>query len=385
MYKNKTGLFIYSLVFLSEFSFFFALPILAQQSSFSASQVGFAFSLAIVIESVVMISMAGFLHSKSRSNVLSISLILRSIAYLFLVAIDTIMSWYLFFAILAISKSLSKPILREVLINTVAEKDIKISMNYYSFFQNFAIVIAPIVAVVSIQVSIEKYFFFSISFINFVCVYFSYKLVYSTASKNNNDVKQYNNPFKYIGLLSKDKTILLLMVSIFFTVFLMQIFITVTTLLPRTRSDFSEYVSLFFTIVGVTICVWQGIIAKHIKFNDNTMLLLLTILGGILSLLFMGNLFVAILALIAYSIFESILVPHIYYNASIVKAIIPQNVLFSFILVSGNIGGALGAYLTGIIIDFAEWNITLVLTIMIAISVILSILPIYRIKKGENI
>ncbi|WP_273760758.1 hypothetical protein [Bartonella sp. ML70XJBT.G] len=161
----------------------------------------------------------------------------------------------------------------------------------------------------------------------------------------------------------------------------MGIFITTTTLLSKFDSNLAPYSGIFFSIVGISICIWQGVINKHLTLSDKATFYLLCFMGGFSSFFLMGGIFTSVTALIAYSIYESVMVPEIYYQAGKTTTSLSSSVLFSYILVVSNIGQAIGSWTSGWIISHFNNHIAVLFGMIVGISAFASCLCLMQTKK----
>ncbi|MDC9580526.1 MFS transporter [Xenorhabdus sp. PR6a] len=151
MNNIKTTYFVYVAVFLSEFSFFFSLPLLGKSPDLSASSVAACLAGAIILESILMLVTTGYLERISRRKLIFSSLALRSIAFLAILLSLSLYSWILFFVLISVSKSISKPFLREILAGNLSGESLKKAMNTFSLFQNSAVFVAPSLAAIALN------------------------------------------------------------------------------------------------------------------------------------------------------------------------------------------------------------------------------------------
>lgn len=163
-----------------------------------------------------------------------------------------------------------------------------------------------------------------------------------------------------------------ILMASFFCFLIMGVFITSTTLLGKINPEFSNYSGLFFSVVGATICLWQGGATKLSFIRDKWASHLIVAGGVIASLYLTGSLYIAIAALIAYSIYESVIIPEIYVVATGIHSAIPSGVLFSYIVVMSNIGSAFGSWITGLAITYLNDYVPMLIFIAVFLSSIFS-------------
>ncbi|USP02123.1 hypothetical protein [Bartonella taylorii] len=148
----------------------------------------------------------------------------------------------------------------------------------------------------------------------------------------------------------------------------MGIFITTTTLLSKFDRTLAPYSGIFFSIIGTSICIWQGVINKHLTISDKATFYLLCFMGDFSSFFLMGGVFTAVTTLIAYSVYESVIAPEIYYQAEKTTASLSSNVLFSYILVVSNIGQAISSWISGGIVSHFNSHIALLFGMIVGAS-----------------
>ncbi|WP_208442310.1 MFS transporter [Bartonella raoultii] len=384
MGKNKIIFFIYSAVFLSEFSFFFVLPILGSSSLITAANVAFYLAGSVILESILMVTTTGLLERFSRKLLMATAFILRSTAFLCIILSTTPSAWLIFFTLMAFSKAISKPFLREILSKHLNGNALKRALTLYSFFQNAAVVIAPLVATIAIKYNASAFLMAFFAIISLYLCVLSIQIVYHYPHKKSSVEK---NKKTNTSLLSSLKTIrynhsiIYLLVTAFLCAFLMGIFITTTTLLNKFDSNLAPYSGIFFSIVGISICIWQGIINKHLSLSDKTTFYLLWLMGSFASFFLMGGVLTAVTALIAYSIYESVMIPEIYYQAGKTTASLSASILFSYILVISNIGQATGSWTSGWIISYCNNHIAFIFCMIVGVSAFTSCLCLMQTKK----
>ncbi|WP_139413599.1 MFS transporter [Bartonella mastomydis] len=384
MGKNKITFFIYSAVFLSEFSYFFVLPLLGNSSLITAANVAFYLAGSVILESILMVTTTGLLERFSRKLLMATTFILRSSAFLCVILSTTASAWLVFFTLTAFSKAISKPFLREILSEHLNGSALKRALTLYSFFQNAAVVIAPLVAMIAIKYNASVFFMACFAIIGLYLCVLSIQIVYHYPHKKASVEKNKKTNASLLSSLKKithNHAIVYLLVTAFLCTFIMGIFITTTTLLSKFDSNLAPYSGIFFSIVGISICIWQGIINKHLSLSDKSTFYLLWLMGSFASFFLMGGIFTAVTALIAYSIYESIMIPEIYYQANKTTASLSASVLFSYILVVSNIGQATGSWASGWIISYCNNYIDFIFCMIIVASSFFSCLCLMQTKK----
>ncbi|WP_375676553.1 MULTISPECIES: MFS transporter [unclassified Bartonella] len=302
MGKNKITFFIYSTVFLSEFSFFFVLPLLGNSSLITAANVAFYLAGSVILESILMVTTTGLLERFSRKLLMASAFILRSSAFVCIILSLTPSAWLIFFTLMAFSKAVSKPFLREILSEHLNENALKRALTLYSFFQNAAVVIAPLVATSAIKYNASTFLMAFFALIGLYLCVLSIQIVYHYPHKTLSLEK---NKKTKKALLSSLKTIIhnrsiaYLLVTALLCAFLMGIFITTTTLLSKFDRNLAPYSGIFFSIVGISICIWQGVINKHLTLSDKATFYLLCFMGSFAAFFLIGGVFTAVIALIA--------------------------------------------------------------------------------------
>ncbi|WP_406604119.1 MFS transporter [Bartonella gliris] len=384
MSKNKIPFFIYSAVFLSEFSFFFVLPLLGNSSLITAANIAFYLAGSVILESILMITATGLLERFSRKLLMATAFILRSTAFLCIILSLMPSAWLIFFTLMAFSKAISKPFLREILSEHLNGSALKRALTLYSFFQNAAVVIAPLVATSAIKYNASAFLMAFFALIGLYFCFLSLKIVYHYPHKKSllEKGKKIKKPFfSSLKTIIHNRSLAYLLVTAFLCAFLMGIFITTTTLLSKFDSTLAPYSGIFFSIVGISICIWQGVINKHLTLSDKATVCLLCFMGSFSSLFLIDGVFIAVSALIAYSVYESVMVPEIYYQAGKTTTSLSSSVLFSYILVISNIGQAAGSWTSGWIISHFNNHIAFTFCMIVGVSVLASCLCLIQTKK----
>ncbi|MGM3175482.1 MFS transporter [Dickeya lacustris] len=352
MNNFKVSYFIYLAVFFAEFSFFFSLPLLGISPEISAASVGVCLAGAIILESVLMFAIAGYLEHLPRKLLIFSSLLLRAIAFLSLYISLSLISWLLFFLFLSISKAISKPFFREVLTESLPREHVKKAMNVFSLFQNTAVFVAPSLASFSDKYNFMNEIILTVILCSVIMAIFALNITYPPLASNKKPVSR--SPL--VGLFyafrgNMAKAVQSILLASFFCFVIMGVFITSTTLIGKVIPDLKEYSGVFFSIVGITICLWQAIFSKFKPLNDYWISNIIIICGALSSIYLLGSLYTAVIALIAYSIYESIVIPEIYVTASGINSDIPSGVMFSYIVILSNAGSAFGSWITGLAIE----------------------------------
>ncbi|WP_375639770.1 MFS transporter [Bartonella sp. MM55XZML] len=184
MGKNKITFFIYSTVFLSEFSFFFVLHLLGNSSLITAANVAFYLAGSVILESILMVTITGLLERFSRKLLMATAFILRSSAFVCIILSLTPSAWLIFFTLMAFSKAISKPFLREILSEHLNKNALKRALTLYSFFQNAAVVIAPLVATSAIKYNASTFLMFFLHSLVCIFVFYPFKLFIITHIKH---------------------------------------------------------------------------------------------------------------------------------------------------------------------------------------------------------
>ncbi|WP_273724454.1 hypothetical protein [Bartonella sp. AU18XJBT] len=104
-------------------------------------------------------------------------------------------------------------------------------------------------------------------------------------------------------------------------------------------------------------------------------------MGSFAAFFLMGGAFTAMTALIAYSVYESVMIPEIYYQAEKTTASLSASVLFSYILVISNIGQAIGSWTSGWIISYFNNHIALLFCMIVGVSAFVFCLCLMQTKK----
>ncbi|WP_273789631.1 MFS transporter [Bartonella sp. ML70XJBT] len=388
MCKNKITFFIYSAVFLSEFSFFFVLPLLGNSSLITAANVAFYLAGSVILESILMVTTTGLLERFSRKLLMATAFILRSTAFVCVILSLMPSAWFIFFTLMAFSKAISKPFLREILSEHLNGSALKRALTLYSFFQNAAVVIAPLVATSAIKYNASAFLMVFFALIGLYLCVLSLKIVYHYPHKTSflEKDKKTKKPFlSSLKTIIHNRSIAYLLITALLCALLMGIFITTTTLLSKFDSNLAPYSGIFFSIVGISICIWQGVINKHLTLSDKATFYLLCFMGGFSSFFLMGGIFTAVTALIAYSIYESVMVPEIYYQAGKTTTSLSSSVLFSYILVVSNIGQAIGSWTSGWIISHFNNHIAVLFGMIVGICAFASCLCLMQTKKNRDL
>lgn len=372
MHANKTKYFIFLTVFLAEFSFFFALPLLGSTPGISASSMSTCLAGAVILESLLMLTTTGYLERFSRRKLICASLLLRSAAFMTIFLELSLPAWLLFFFFIAVSKSISKPFLREVLAETLSGPYLKKALYTFSLCQNSAVFVAPMLAVAAMKFSFIETVLLTLIFLGGVMAVAALPLIYifpSTKALTGSPLAGMRAAFQ--GVMS-NTCIQRILLSSFFCFLIMGVFITATMLLDKIIPDMGMYSGLFFSVVGVTICLWQGIVVKLTSLSDRYSSQLIMIGGALSSTYLLGSVYVAVAALIAYSIYESVIIPELYFKASYIPSDIPASVLFSYILIMSNAGEAFGSWLIGFAITHMADHVPLFIFITVLSSAFIS-------------
>ncbi|EBP9658537.1 MFS transporter [Salmonella enterica subsp. enterica] len=384
MHANKTILFIFLTVFLAEFSFFFALPLLGNSPELSASGVAACLAGAVVLESLLMLTATGYLGCFSRRKLIFISLLLRSAAFITIYLTLSLSGWLLFFLLIAVSKSVSKPFLREVLAETLDGPQLKKALNTFSLCQNSAVFVAPMLAVAAMKFAFIDTILLILTFSGVAMALMALRLIYCLPANvkppPGSPLMGMRTGFQGVMASADIQRILL---SSFFCFLIMGVFITATTLLDKINPDLGEYSGAFFSIVGVTICLWQGGVAKLTSFGDRYSSQIILVGGVLSSAYLLGSVYIAIAALIAYSIYESVIIPELYFKATHITSGISASVLFSYILIVSNAGEAFGSWLTGFAITHIPDYVPLFIFITVLSAALISFICLKKTSRKE--
>lgn len=381
MNNTKTTYFVYLAVFLSEFSFFFSLPLLGKSPALSASSVAACLAGAIILESILMLVTTGYLERISRRKLIFVSLALRSIAFLVILISLSLHSWILFFLLISVSKSISKPFLREILAGNLSGESLKKAMNTFSLFQNSAVFVAPSLAAIALSYGFINHVIFVVILSGLAMAIVALTINYASPS-----IKKSGSPFVSLGYIFRGEmsgAVRRILLASFFCFLIMGIFITSTTLLGKIKPELRSYSGMFFSVVGATICLWQGGAARLNFTKDKWTSYLIITCGVIASLYLTGSLYIAVVALIAYSIYESVIIPEIYVVASGIHSPIPSGVLFSYIVVMSNSGSAFGSWITGLAISFCNDYVPILIFVTVFFSSVFSFILLKSTYRKE--
>ncbi|HGK4757538.1 MFS transporter [Enterobacter cloacae] len=384
MKTNKTTSFIFLTVFLAEFSFFFSLPLLGKSPNLSASNVAACLAGAVLLESLLMLTTTGTLERFSRRKLLFISLLLRGAAFLTIYLTLSLHGWLMFFLVISISKSISKPFLREILAETLSGSHLKKALNTFSLCQNSAVFIAPMLAVAAMNFAFIETTLLVLSLSSMVMALIALRLIYNLPASYKPSTCSSLEGIKagFHGVMAS-ASIQRILLSSFFCFLIMGVFITATTLLDKINPDLGIYSGVFFSVVGVTICLWQGGVAKLFSFSDKSSSLII-LLGGILSSSYLlGSVYIAVIALIAYSIYESVIIPELYFQATHIVSSVSASVLFSYILIVSNAGEAFGSWITGVAITHLADHVPLFTCITVLSSAIISFICLRKNNRKD--
>ncbi|MEM6050561.1 hypothetical protein AAH450_08250 [Erwinia sp. P7711] len=383
MHANKTKYFIFLTVFLAEFSFFFALPLLGKTPALSASSVSACLAGAVILESLLMLTSTGYLERFSRRTLICASLLLRSAAFMTVFLTLSLPAWLFFFFLIAVSKSISKPFLREVLAETLSGPELKKALYTFSLCQNSAVFVAPMLAVAAMRFLFIETVLLTLVLLGVAMAVAAVPLIYAFPSNKasaGSPLAGMRAAFRGVMASTSIQRILL---SSFFCFLIMGVFITATMLLDKINPDMGTYSGLFFSVVGVTICLWQGVVAKLTFLSDRYSSQIIMIGGTLSSAYLLGSVSVAIAALVAYSIYESVIIPELYFKATLIPSGIPASVLFSYILIVSNAGEAFGSWITGFAITHMADHIPLFIFITVFCSAMISSLCLITAYRKE--
>jgi len=319
-----------------------------------------------------MLISTGYLERLSRRKLIFTSLALRSVAFLGILLSVSLYSWLMFFLLISVSKSISKPFLREILAGSLSGESLKKAMNTYSLFQNSAVFVAPSLAAIALTYGLINHMILVVIISGMVMATVALTINYATPANKKSGS---GSPFVSLGYIFRGHmagAVQRILLASFFCFLIMGVFITSTTLLGKINPELRNYSGLFFSVVGATICLWQGGAVKLSFIRDKWASHLIVTGGVIASLYLTGSLYIAIAALIAYSIYESVIIPEIYVVASGIHSAMPSGVLFSYIVVMSNIGSAFGSWITGLAITYFNDYVPMLIFIAVFFSSIFS-------------
>lgn len=366
---------------MAELSFFFALPILGKSPDLSASNVAACLAAAVILESILLITTTSWLEKFSRKKIIAISLILRIGAFLAIYIALSLTAWVVFFILTTISKSISKPFLREILVETMPNNELKKALYTFSLFQNAAVFLAPILAVIALSSNTVNLSIILLIIICIIMTIITPAIIYDYPSKKNLATSlPAEGAINALRGIWKNKNILLILLSSFACYLIMGLFITATTLLDKINPEMGEYSGLFFSVVGISICICQSILVKLSAANKQSSYTVIYISGIISASFLLGSVYIAIIALIAYSIYESMIIPEMYFKANHITSDISTTVIFSYIIIAANLGQAFGSWLTGFLINNFLQHFAILLAIAIAFCVWVSVFSVKIIK-----
>lgn len=384
MTVNKIKSFIYLSVFITEFSFFFALPLLGNSLGVSANDVAACLAGSVMIENVLMITATGFLERYSRRSLISVSLLLRCLAFLTVIISTSLYYWLFFFFLISVSKSISKPFLREMLSDSVDTHLLKKALYTYSFCQNSAVFIAPTLAMLALKYNFTITVLLSLFFLGACLIFIAWKVIYNYPSCRKDDTRLPLITTSFRTVINS-RSITRLLISSFFCFTIMGVFITATTLLGKINVDMGKYSGIFFSVVGISICIWQVVIARNINFSGKISLYLILLSGITSSLYLISTVYIAVIALIFYSIYESAIIPEIFYKAGKINTTVSTGVIFSYILVTSNLGEAFGSWLTGLAISHVNDHVPIFIFFLVFFSTLLSFSCLIKVNNKEDI
>ncbi|MBS9443186.1 MFS transporter [Photorhabdus heterorhabditis] len=108
------------------------------------------------------------------------------------------------------------------------------------------------------------------------------------------------------------------------------------------------------------------------------MLLLLSLVSATY---FSGGIAIAIIALVAYSIFEAIIIPEIYSTSSNIVNKEKSSIAFSLLLVMANLGEAVGSTSIGFLVDLFDYRSGYLINLFILLFSLLSVVTLIISKK----
>lgn len=372
-YAYKTENFVYLATFLAELSFFFILPLLGKSPQLSVSNVAACLSGSVILESILLLTTTAWLERFSRRRIITISFLLRSLAFLAIYLSFSLYAWLLFFFLNTISKSISKVFLREILAEKLSGAAFKKSLYIFSLCQNCAVFVAPILAVLALKYDYINLVLILLIIVSICMALKAPSVIYTYPTKKNSSMRFSKNNLRHIFYdIWTNADVRHILLSAFCCFLIMGLFITATTLLDKINPALSGYSGLFFSVVGISICVWQGAVIKLTSFINKYGLQLILLCGLLSATYLIGSIYVAIIALIAYSIYESLLIPELYFKTNHIESNISTTMLFSYLLITANLGQAFGSWLTGLIINHFITQAHLLLFIIIFCATFIS-------------
>nr|WP_157600164.1 hypothetical protein [Saccharospirillum impatiens] len=296
----------------------------------------------------MMLSISTWLRSIRIKTLYLVAPLLMFSSFLLLKHVDSLLGYVLFFSIMSLAKAIGKPFSRTALnLVTPDSKKKRVFINI-SLAQNSAIVLAPLVGMLSIGSENLIYNFMGLVYLAFALLSF---FVYSQIDpliKGNSEslIKGISSIFKVDKFPS-------LTFGIFACYMIMGIFITGIVTSGQFIPAIENHIGILFSLVGVVICIWQFYLSKtrvgeYISNSFSTLLLIIVFS----SLFFLGNVYISFLSIMAYGLFESVVIPLFYRRSSDRLSAKYQSQAFSVLLISANVGEAIGAYATGWLIDF---------------------------------
>lgn len=372
--------FIYIFVFFNEFCYFISLPIMSQSNLASPVSASGAFTLALMLESFLLLGLTNLLSKVPKSLIFSFSSFLKATAFAFLLFSTQILSWYLFLALLAVSKGISKPFTRTVLVEEVSNQNTKRkkAFNLLSFFQNIAIVSAPIVGTVITMYSLYTMVFAVIIIANMIL----FAVPFILWDRQKDKVTPIENIKVSMHLFKSHNYLRIFFCNILVFV-LMGLFITSTVLLAKFNPQLDGYAGIFFSTVGISICFWQ-LCMSRLRLSDKMIFIILMLTSFVSSLYFSGGLYIALLGLVFYSIFEAMILPEIYAATSSIIPIERVSLSFALLLVGANIGQAVGSMLTGIIIQQVGLSSASLFQCLTVLLCLVSVYLLWQVKKNNR-
>lgn len=124
--------------------------------------------------------------------------------------------------------------------------------------------------------------------------------------------------------------------------------------------------------------------AKLISFSDRRRTQIILVCGLLSSAYLLGSVYIALTALIAYSIYESVIIPELYYQATHIESGVSTSVLFSYILIVSNAGEAFGSWITGFAITHLADHVPLFTFIVVLSSVMISFICLTKDDRKES-
>lgn len=339
--------YIYVLMFVNEFTYFFLLPYLSISQSSEPLIIGGVLAVSTLLESLVMLAVTSRVRRISASTVFMLGSALMVVAWALLIIFPGLGGICLFYALMSISKGTGKPYARSVLLKVVPTTHHDRVFPNISFVQNAAIVVAPLAGGLAIALGEVTFLFPALVYILLL------GLAWMLFIHSQIVIRSSGGGFPAgLAELAQSRLIRSSGISICLAYVVMGLYITGTVLLREYNPELSPYVEAFFSVVGITIIVWQGVLRRWVPSGIQTSSMVLLSIVALSSLFFVSNPPLAFAALVLYAIYESIVIPLNYKAASAGVSDTLHSLVFSFFLVSANIGEAIGSLTAGAVVSF---------------------------------